>query len=66
MERPLHEYSIELKWYFYVFMMDQVCDIFISFFGDSLVSNSIWNIINYMDRWPTFSLLQMSLLGDRI
>jgi hypothetical protein len=64
MERPLREYYIELKWSFYVFMMDQVCDIFISFFGDSLVSNSIWNIINYIDRWPTFSLLQMSLLDD--
>jgi hypothetical protein len=50
MERPLHEYFIELKLFFNIFMMDQVCDIFISFFGDSLVSNSIWNIINYMDR----------------
>ncbi len=40
------------------------CDIFIKFFGDSLIKISVWNIIDYMGRWLTFSSLQMSLSDD--
>jgi hypothetical protein len=40
-------------------------DPFTCHLGDSLIKYSIWNIINYMGRWPTLFLVQMSLFGDK-
>jgi hypothetical protein len=47
-------------------MDELVCDLFISFFGDSFIKIVTWNMINYMGIWwPTLSSLQMSLLDDK-
>jgi hypothetical protein len=34
-------------------------------FEDLLITNSIWNIIIYMGRWPTLASLHMSSCDDK-